>query len=177
VDAHELAPHIESLFRQLGEPARKLALVRRLKADLLERLRPELDVWPISDAALVVLSLGRQPMPKHALAYLRVAAICVHIEESPEWNALLERSLVGALYRCAIPEVASKPAAKGGRASAKGKKDRAAAWQIAIKPLVERYIAAGKTNSTIGALLASKTGKSAETVRRFAAKVQKKSGK
>jgi hypothetical protein len=41
-------------------------------------------------------------------------------------------------------------------------------------PQVNRFIVAGKTDSNIGVLLADSAGKSAETVRRFVAKVRAK---
>jgi hypothetical protein len=153
-------------------------LVRRLKEDLLERLRPQLDGWPIGDDAIVICSLGKDTagnwISDNLTAYFKAAALCVHIEESPQWNELLERSLVAALYRCAGPEVVRGNSAKGGRKSAKAKIHSAAEWRTKIMPQVNRFIVAGKTDSNIGVLLADSAGKSAETVRRFVAKVRAK---
>jgi hypothetical protein len=61
---------------------------------------------------------------------------------------------------------------KGGKRAAEKKKSVAIDWQTKIKPKVKRYIAAGKTDSNIGALLASDVGRSADVVRKFSAKVR-----
>jgi hypothetical protein len=111
--AHELSPDMESALLQIRDPVHKLALVRRIKEDLLERLRPEADTWPISNDTIVVCALGRdvarrpgeegQPIRPLSLAYFKALRWCVAIEEAPEWNDRYERRLIGALYQCANP--------------------------------------------------------------------------
>jgi len=156
----------------------KRILVSIIRDGLENQLRESVDTWPITNDAIVICSLGKDTkgkrLPPLARAYFSALRWCVAIEESTEWSDRLERRLVVSLHRCAEPEAVSKSGSKGGRESAKRKKDTAAGWQTMIEPKVKRFILAGKTDSFVGAQLASKAGKSAETVRKFAAKIQVK---
>lgn len=71
----------------------------------------------------------------------------------------------------------SAPGAKGGKRAALTKRERAAAWQQRITGAVMRHIAVGRSDSNIGALLASNAGKSARTVAAYAAKVRENFGR
>lgn len=133
---HELAPHYQAALRQIMEPGRKRAIVARIKAELLGRLRPHVDTWPISDDAIVTCALGMdlgdhrgpreesKPIPEPLLSYFRAARWCVAIEESPAWNALYERRLLDALRDCAGPELTAPliPLAEHGRKFKAGRK-------------------------------------------------------
>jgi hypothetical protein len=66
----------------------------------------------------------------------------------------------------------AKKSSGGGKAGALTRQEDAEEWQTRIKPLVQRLIRAGKSSENIGALLASKAGRSAEHVADFAAKVK-----
>jgi hypothetical protein len=110
---HDLARFVESSWQ--WPEVTKRALVRDVKQRLLEPLRPHVDAWPISDDAIIRCSLGNdtagKPIPAQHGARFKALAVCAHIEESSEWNELLERKLVTALYRCAEQQVAQAHAA------------------------------------------------------------------
>lgn len=67
----------------------------------------------------------------------------------------------------------SAPGVKGGALGALSKRREAEAWQERIASKVERFIAAGKSNSNVGALLAPTASRAPRTVAAYAAKVRK----
>lgn len=68
----------------------------------------------------------------------------------------------------------ARKSAEGGAKAARSKQARAADWQRRIEPQVRRYLAAGKTDSNIAALVADDVERAPETVRRFIARLRAK---
>lgn len=118
----QLAPHVDLLYKR---EALNKALVLQVKDELMRAVRPKVDTWPISNDAIVMLSLGcdtaGQPLPPLALAYFEALRCCVLLEEATEWNEVYAGWLVAALYRCE----AMREALRGRKAGAIGENQKA----------------------------------------------------
>ena len=107
----------------------------------------------------------------------RILVTAARMESNPEQAKSLVFELGQFWMLLRVYAAESAPGMRGGSRAALTKRRRAAAWQTKSVDAVKQYIAAGRTDSNIGALLANRAGKAPRTVAAFAAKVRKDLGK
>ena len=103
----------------------------------------------------------------------RILATTARMEANPSEAPRLAFELGQLCMLLRVYAAESAPGRKGGSLGPLTKRQRATEWRRKVAPAVKRYIAEGRSDSNIGALLTGVAGKTARTVAGYAAVVRR----